>query len=340
MSNHPPEGDADFQKSDRSARLLRTLRYVEAAGEAGIRPEDLAKKLGVSRRTAYRDLQALEASVGVPVWNNLGRWGVSQEGLLPELRFSKDEAISVVLAARLLAKFSTGYDPELGAALMKLGSLLENPLRSAVERTVTQLSQLTTDSDARERLRLLTTAWVTGRVVEFDYAAAWSNPGSSRRARVHPYLMEPSAATHTTYLIGHDETRSALRTFRVDRISNVRVTTTTFVLPKDVELERTLASAWDIVADQPLEEIVIRFSKESAARAKETRWHPSQTIEEQPDGSLIWRARVSGLLEIRSWVLTWGEGAEVLRPDALRDDMARTHSAAAARYGATAKPNA
>jgi len=275
MSNHPPEGDADFQKSDRSARLLRTLRYVEAAGEAGIRPEDLAKKLGVSRRTAYRDLQALEASVGVPVWNNLGRWGVSQEGLLPELRFSKDEAISVVLAARLLAKFSTGYDPELGAALMKLGSLLENPLRSAVERTVTQLSQLTTDSDARERLRLLTTAWVTGRVVEFDYAAAWSNPGSSRRARVHPYLMEPSAATHTTYLIGHDETRSALRTFRVDRISNVRVTTTTFELPKDVELERTLASAWDIVADQPLEEIVIRFSKESAARAKETRWQPT-----------------------------------------------------------------
>jgi predicted DNA-binding transcriptional regulator YafY len=274
------------------------------------------------------------------VWNNLGRWGVSQEGLLPELRFSKDEAISVVLAARLLAKFSTGYDPELGAALMKLGSLLENPLRSAVERTVTQLSQLTTDSDARERLRLLTTAWVTGRVVEFDYAAAWSNPGSSRRARVHPYLMEPSAATHTTYLIGHDETRSALRTFRVDRISNVRVTTTTFELPKDVELERTLASAWDIGADQPLEEIVIRFSKESAARAKETRWHPSQTIEEQPDGSLIWRARVSGLLEIRSWVLTWGEGAEVLRPDALRDDMARTHQAAAARYGTTAKPSA
>jgi predicted DNA-binding transcriptional regulator YafY len=120
----------------------------------------------------------------------------------------------------------------------------------------------------------------------------------------------------------------------------VRVTTTTFELPKDVELERTLASAWDIVADQPLEEIVIRFSKESAARAKETRWHPSQTIEEQPDGSLIWRARVSGLLEIRSWVLTWGEGAEVLRPDALRDDMARTHQAAAARYGTTAKPNA
>ena len=340
MSILPSEGDNDFQKSDRSARLIRTLRYVEAAGEAGIRPEDLARKLGVSRRTAYRDLKALEATVGVPVWNHLGRWGVSREGLLPELRFSKDEAISVVLAARLLAKFSTGYDPELGAALMKLGSLLEDPLRSAVERTVTQLSELGIDGEARDRLRQLTTAWVTERIVEFDYAPVWSNPGSSRRARVHPYLIEPSAATHTTYLIGHDETRNALRTFRVDRISNVRVTTTTFELPKEVELERTLASAWDIVADQPLEEISIRFGREVAARVKETRWHPSQSIEEQPDGSLIWRARVSGLLEIRAWVLTWGEGAEVLRPEALRADMARTHLAAASRYSSVDAPRA
>ena len=31
-------------------------------------------------------------------------------------------------------------------------------------------------------------------------------------------------------------------------------------------------------------------------------------------------------------MLTWGDGAEVLRPEALRDDMARTHQAAAARY--------
>jgi len=45
----------DFTKSDRTARLLRTLKYVEAVGEAGIRPNDLAKKLGVSRRTASAD---------------------------------------------------------------------------------------------------------------------------------------------------------------------------------------------------------------------------------------------------------------------------------------------
>jgi predicted DNA-binding transcriptional regulator YafY len=173
---------------------------------------------------------------------------------------------------------------------------------------------------------------VNGRVVEFEYAPAWSNPGTTRTARVHPYLIEPSSATLATYLIGFDETRNAMRTFRADRIVNPRMTPSTFVRPKDVELERTLAAAWDIVADQPLEEIVIRFTPEAASRASETRWHPSQTSEREADGSLLWRARVSGLLEVRSWILGWGEGAEVLKPQALRDDVAQTLRAAAARY--------
>ncbi|MEI7605154.1 MAG: WYL domain-containing protein [Chloroflexota bacterium] len=323
-----------FDKSDRSARLLRTLKYVEGAGEAGIRPEDLARRLGVSRRTAYRDLKALEREVEVPIWNSHGRWGVTSEGLLPALRFSRDEALSLVLAARLLAKFSTGYDPEFGAALMKLGGMLDEPLRSSVERTVTQLSELNRDTAAQQRLRLLATAWVSGRVVEFDYAAAWSNAGAVRTARVHPYLIEPSSATLATYLIGYDETRKALRTFRADRITNIKVTSDTFVQPKDVDLEHTLAAAWDIVADQPLEEIVVRFSPAVAARVAETRWHPSQTITNEPGGSLVWKARVSGSLEVRSWILGWGDGAEVLRPETLRADVARTHATAAATYTA------
>ena len=98
-----------------------------------------------------------------------------------------------------------------------------------------------------------------------------------------PVATRPSSATLATYLIGYDETRSAMRTFRADRIVNPRITPSTFVRPKDVELERTLAAAWDIVADQPLEEIVVRFTPEAAPLASETRWHPSQSIEEQAD---------------------------------------------------------
>lgn len=326
-----PHGE-EFQKRDRSARLVRAYRYVTAAGVAGIRPEDLAKKLGVSRRTAYRDLQALEREVEMPIWNEHGRWGVTEKGLLPALRFSRDEALSIVLAARLLAKFSTGYDPEFGAAMMKLGEMLDEPLRSTLERSADQIAELDNDAESHKALRAVAGAWIGSRVVEFDYAAAWSNPGSSRRARVHPYLIEPSAATLSTYLIGFDEQRKAMRTFRLDRMSNVRVGTSTFVRPRDVELEKRLTAAWDIVADQPLQEVVIRFAASAAPRVAAVRWHPSQATEVQRDGSLLWRARLSGTHEVRPWILGWGADAEVIEPTDLRDDVARTHANAAAVY--------
>jgi predicted DNA-binding transcriptional regulator YafY len=71
-----------------------------------------------------------------------------------------------------------------------------------------------------------------------------------------------------------------------------------------------------------------------ATRVAETRWHPSQVLEQEPDGSLLWRARVSGVLEIRSWILGWGPAATVLEPAELRAWVAEQHAAAAARYGA------
>ena len=55
-----------------------------------------------------------------------------------------------------------------------------------------------------------------------------------------------------------------------------------------------LLRAWDVIADEDPIDVVIRFSPAVAKRAAETRWHPSQEIERQPDGSLLWRGRVAG----------------------------------------------
>ena len=71
-----------------------------------------------------------------------------------------------------------------------------------------------------------------------------------------------------------------------------------------------------------------------AARVQEARWHPSQKVETQADGSLVWRARVAGTIEVRLWVLQWGDDAEVLEPASLRGDVAATHRRATERYGA------
>jgi predicted DNA-binding transcriptional regulator YafY len=82
-------------------------------------------------------------------------------------------------------------------------------------------------------------------------------------------------------------------------------------------------------------EVVIRFSPTVAARVQEARWHPSQRVSVEEDGSIVWRATVAGTIEVRLWVLQWGDDAEVLAPASLRDDVSATHRRASERYGST-----
>jgi proteasome accessory factor B len=327
-------GDRVEGKRDRLARLLAVLGVLQSAGEAGIRPSEIARRMDTSRRTAYRDLRALETELGFPLWSEGGRWGVQPGAFLPPLRLTLPEAMAVFLSARLVTRYADKYEPHLASAFQKLEEGLPDALREHVERTLDDLSRRRVDDAFNRHVEDLTRAWADRRVVRFRYAPAHYD-GADREPRwaeVRPYLLEPSLATHALYLIGHDETRDALRTFKVERILDLSLTPRTFEAPEPGALEATLRRAWDIIADQPEVEVVLRFSPGVSARVREATWHPSQVVGEAPDGSLEWRARVSGTIEVRLWILSWGDDVEVLGPQALRDDVAATLARAATRY--------
>jgi predicted DNA-binding transcriptional regulator YafY len=64
----------------------------------------------------------------------------------------------------------------------------------------------------------------------------------------------------------------------------------------------------------------------------ETTWHSLQQTERTPDGGMIWRSTVSGVIEIRLWILSWGEDAEVLEPPELRAQVRDILGRAASQY--------
>jgi predicted DNA-binding transcriptional regulator YafY len=66
-------------------------------------------------------------------------------------------------------------------------------------------------------------------------------------------------------------------------------------------------------------DVVWRFSPEAAPHARRFVFHPSQTAEEEPDGSLLVRFRASGHLEMCWHLYSWGTSVEVLQPAALRE---------------------
>ena len=333
------ERDRLSAKRDRTARFYRVVTVLEGRGERGATADEIAVAVGVSKRTIYRDLQAIDQELLIPIWQVDGRFGLEERGLLPALRLTQAEAMAAFLSARLMARYADSYDPDLAAAFRKLATGLPDILRAHVDGTLDQMARMlgrrgTEGPAERTVLHRLTRAWAERRVVELRYqGGTYDATKGTRTARVRPYLIEPSLTTRALYLIGWDETRAAMRTFKLARIEDVTLTTATFEPPPDGTIEETFSRAWDIIADQPAVEVVLRFSSAVAGRVAETRWHPSQAIEQGDEGSLTWRARVSGTLEIRSWILGWGADVEVLAPANLRHEVARSVQAAAAAYG-------
>jgi proteasome accessory factor B len=320
-------------KRDRTARLMRVARLLEG-NPGGMRPDDIAERLGMSKRNVYRDLKALDSEVGLPIWSEDGRWGVDAEAFLPPLKLTLQEAMAVFLGARLMVRYADKYDPDLASAFEKLAATLPEALRDHVARSLEVLQEAPRDPAFSDNVRQLTKAWAEHRVVEIDYegAAFEGRAGERSRRTVRPFLIEPSLQTHALYLIGWDEDRNGMRTFKIERIREVRVTARSFEPPEGATLERDLRRGWDIIADQPATEVVLRFSPAVADRVLETTWHSLQRTERTADGELIWRSTVSGVIEIRLWILSWGDDVEVLEPPELRSQVAEILRRAGSRY--------
>ena len=324
-------------KWDRAARYLKIAMILRDHPD-GISAQALADRVGVSKRTVYRDVLAMDMDAGLPIWNDEGKYGLEKGAFLPPLALTLHEATTLFLAARMLAKASDEHDTELIGAFVKLAQILPPVLAEHIEATVDAFSTTPPNDRFTRVFRVLAEAWANRRVVEIEYDSGVYDPKKGpRRTRVHALAIEPSALTHALYLIGYDEDRKARRTFKVERILSAALTAETFAASEGESPAREMLKAWDVIADEEPVSVVIRFSSAVAKRAAETRWHPSQTLEPQKDGSLLWRGQVAGMREIRIWILGWGADAEVLEPASLREEVAAELSRGAALYDKKAR---
>ncbi|MFO7531149.1 MAG: transcriptional regulator [Candidatus Limnocylindrales bacterium] len=329
MSTYDERGGT---KWDRAARYLKIAQVLRAHGDAGISAVALADQVGVSKRTIYRDLEAMDLDAGLPIWNDHGKFGLDADAFLPPLALTLHEAMAFYLAARLLTKATDELDTEIIGAMVKLAQVLPPVLAEQLHAAADAFADTPRDDAFTRVLRGLTQALAERRIVEMEYeAGVYDASRPMRRVRLHPYAIEPSALTHALYVIGYDEERQDRRTYKVERIQSVTLTPDTFPAQGE-SVAREMRDAWDVISDDTPVEILIRFDPSVSQRVHETRWHPSQVEELEDDGSLLWRARVSGVLEIRAWILGWGPAAEVLAPDDLRAWVAEQHAAAAERY--------
>ena len=322
------------RKRDRLARLLSvaSILYSRGSGEAGVAVSEIGELTGMTTRTVYRDIRALEGELGIPIFQaGRGRYGIEKKYFLPPLRLSLPEAVVLFLAARLIARWSDEYDQAVISAFTKLADLLPQPIAQHVAATMLQVGRAGPNEPFTRNFATVAQGWADGRVVEFDYLPSSGEP---RRARVRPYFLEPDAAGRSVYLIGFDEAVDAMRTLKVERIRNASLTLDRYEIPDTFDPDRWLAHSWGIWSSDTTAtvEVRLRFDASVAHRVRESVWHRSQRLEELDDGRVELHLTVAGIVEIRPWILSWGDAVEVLEPADLRQSVAQAVRAAAARY--------
>jgi len=309
------------RSSSKAERLLRLEQLLLAFPE-GLHKAELARRLSVHRSTAGRDVE--ELSRRIPIWQDGNLLGIERDNYLTHVRLTIHESMALHLATRLMATRTDKHSPHAASALRKLGYSLRR-IAPLVSHHLLASAKVMDDQARRhdpvyqEVLETLTRAWSQGRMVHLWHRMA---DGQVYEYDFAPYFIEPYAVGQTTHVIGWREPPEAIRTFKLERIQRIELTTRSYTIPEDFDPREKLSDAWGIwfTETEPVE-VVLRFHPRVVHRVRETQWHRSEQTEEQPDGSLVWRAQVAEPQEMLPWIRGWGADVEVVEPLELRERM-------------------
>ena len=325
-----------MKRAENKATRLLQIEALLLGHPEGLTQAEIARRLGVHRSTILRSLPDLTERFAV-YEDEDGRLKIDREAYLVRVSFSLHEALALHLGARLMATWMDRQNPHAAAALRKLGLSLER-LAPLLSRHVLQSADVMDEAAQRHDpnylnvLETLTRAWSAQRKVK-----VWHRQG--RRSRVFeylfsPYFIEPYAAGQATHVMGFREPPGKLRTFKIERIERIEMLDEAYALPADFDPGELLSEAWGIwyTESEPVE-VVLRFHPRVVSRVQETRWHRSEEVEMQPDGYLLWRAKIAEPREMFPWIRGWGADCEVLEPLALRETLMGEVKLLAENYG-------
>lgn len=306
-----------MQSLANKAARLEQIEQLLLRHKDGLTISEIARKLGVNRATVWHyyhdaDLPHTHYELGED-----RRIRLNPDRLHFNIKLNLDEALALHLAVRLLSTRLDRHNPSAASAIRKISGALET-IAPAISKAMVQSADRADGDDQLqdpryiEILQTITRAWADGRQVHLWYAS--ERTGGEHEYTFSPFFIEPYAIGQTTYVIGQIGKNEGMRTFKIERIRRAELLRETYCIPPDFDADDYLANAWGIwTSDKEPVEVVLHFSANVAQRVKETRWHRSQVIEEQADGSIIWRAKIAEPKEMEPWIRSWGREVVVER---------------------------
>ncbi|MBI9049854.1 MAG: YafY family transcriptional regulator [Anaerolineaceae bacterium] len=315
--------------SNTATRLLRLILLLQE--KPNQKAEALAEKLEVSIRTLHRYMSMLE-EMGIPIYTERGPYGgfsLMRGYKMPPLIFSPQEAIALVLGTQITDQiWGELYHQAAMSALSKLEHVLpEEQLREvrwAQSKLVsTGFQRLPLETLEPDLIRIRQ-AMHEEHKLQMLYQSQQQTQSMQRI--VHPYHLVHRAGLW--YLIAWCEVRQAMRSFRVDRIRSLEISSETFAVQTAFDLETYLQQSFEFETPYKIQ---LHFSADFADLAKSVQI-PWNVITENPDGSIHVEFTASDLHMAASMALSFGPSVEILQPPALIDLVREWAEAVVSQY--------
>ncbi len=316
------------------------------AGSAeGLTLDEMARNLDVGRRTAERMRDA--------VWTAFPQMEAIDDPPTKRFRIPSglDGVFQTPTAEELAALRSAadGYKASgaeaRAASLYALEGKLLSALRGAARRKVApdvealvQAETIAVHAGPRPFedaavLAAIRTAIKGLSALSFRYEGG-STPGRTREVTPLGVLFGRS-----NYLVAAEGQGGQPRSWRLDRMSDLKVLDRAASPPADFSLQAFADESFGIYHDE-IQDVELRIKASRAEDALRWRFHATQKVAQETDGSVTVTFRAGGMRELAWHLFTWGGDIEIVGPQALKDTMVRELHEAGLAHGAWVESDA
>jgi len=224
-----------------SERRMKLILMLQQANRR-ITVDKIAEKFDVSRRTVFRDFNAL-SEMNVPVtWDKYHGYGIMQGYKIPPLMFTSKELATIMVGLNFVkSQVDKKLVSDAKGVELKIKEVLPEELNDFMESLNERMVVDPYLNFGVEKMDggdwyMISSAISENKSIEFQYRSKSNERISGRK--IDPYLLV-FYRDHWN-VIGHSHKRDAIRNFVLDRMSDIQILKEDFVPYGQIDVEELI----------------------------------------------------------------------------------------------------
>ena len=166
--------------------------------------------------------------------------------------------------------------------------------------------------------------------IKFTYQKFWEEELSQRL--VEPYALKEFK--NRWYIMAKDSKDNNIKSFALDRLSNLEITNQTYQYPDNYSIEQSYRYCFGIISpnDEEPQDIILSFDPFQGKYIKTLPLHDTQQVLADNDEEMKIKLKLCLTHDLVMELLSFGDNMKVIEPKSLADQIKQAHEKAYRQY--------